>query len=150
MTHKKAIFLDIDGVIAISTDSESEHMIYDSDGLYPFTKQCVAILNRVLEATDADIVLSSTWRLDFNLEELDRIFRKNGVKKSPVSKTPEIHYDDRNLEIADYLKHNPTEKYVILDDLDIPGFGENFIWTDSGTGLSEAHIPQILKCLKDI
>jgi len=63
----KVIFLDIDGVLA--TD--------DSDYIY-FDKKCVEVLNSILEQVPAKIVVTSSWRLHFNLKGLRKMADRGG------------------------------------------------------------------------
>jgi hypothetical protein len=147
MKHNKIIFLDIDGVIAVSRDSDLEKQLFLAGQYYPFTPECVEVLNRIIEKTNAEIVLSSTWRLTLNLAELDEIFKKNKVIKSPIDVTCNIAIDQRELEINNYLANNSIEKFVILDDLDIVGFGQRFVKIDDKTGITEIHIERIVKQL---
>ena len=91
----KIIFLDIDGVLATNkefgmnrTKFQTKHPEAKELHIpYPFNPECVKIFNEILDETNAIIVLSSDWRLHWDLDGLDRIFKFNGVKKSPIALT---------------------------------------------------------------
>ena len=139
MVIDKAIILDIDGCIAttkqmlLSYKSKSYIKKYN---VYPFDKKCVNILNKILNVTSAEIILSSDWRLYFNLKELDEIFKINNVIKSPLLTTPKycgklsatLEYN-RMIQINNILNNNKINNYIIIDDLDLSNeFKENFIY----------------------
>ncbi len=121
------IILDIDGVIATEECSQKpNHELF----AYPFDKDCVAIFNEILLKTNAEIVLSSDWRLMYNNDIilLDELFKHNGVIKSPRDVTPNFGRN-REKEIASYLEKNidKINKFVILDDADLKIFPNNFV-----------------------
>jgi len=102
-----------------------------------FNDKAVKVLNSILEETGAEIVVSSDWKLYCTLEELQEMFIKYGVIKSPIDTTTnvELGYDKqyytkgelaeyRVMEIKSWLKHNPeVTHWVAVDDLDL---GEKF------------------------
>lgn len=132
------IFLDIDGVLATEECSfKPEHELY----AYPFNKDCVRIFNEILLETDAQIILSSDWRLMFHdLETLDLVFKHNGIIKSPVDITPNL--SNRSLEIETYIKENNIKSFVILDDMDLKVFPDKFIRCNINEGIKEAGIKE--------
>ena len=66
----KTIFLDIDGVLVLENIEMPEG---DTPPL--FNKECVKVLNEILSETNAIIVLSSDWRLMWDIKRLDFIFK---------------------------------------------------------------------------
>lgn len=165
---KPIFFLDIDGVIA--TDNEQYNIItkdFMNDNAwakalmvpYPFNDDCVQILNDIIEQTDADIVLSSDWKKHWILEQLDTIFKRNGVIKSPIDITEFIYCSMSNYEqnrayqIEEYIKKNNIKNYVIVDDMDLKYYLEtsnkHFVRTDGEFGIKEIGIKEnIIKILK--
>lgn len=175
---KKWIFLDIDGVLATNREfmrnTKNFHMsnkwAIELGVPYPFNKKCVEIFNEILDATDAEIILSSDWKFHWNLEQLDRIFKENGVKKSSVAVTEDhmvsMSWIDKNRasDIEAYLRNNnfiegeefnetPTCSWIIIDDLHVGEFFPEhlrdrvFLTTDSEgikkTGLKEKIIAKL-------
>ena len=83
---RRILFLDTDGVLV---NSRSQMMDYDDDDptlIYdqmnehptPIERRCVGELNRIIMATGASVVLSTTWRLDdkmrrFLVDSLDSV-----------------------------------------------------------------------------
>ena len=129
----KVIFLDIDGVLAThkqySTKKSSPYYLYEYD-VYPYDEKCVKILNEILEETDAEIILSSDWSLHYTLEQMDGIFKHNGIIKSPYDMVSQLARSmsrgdlNRGYSIDEYIAYHPDEfeHYVIIDDLDIRAY----------------------------
>ena len=138
---KPTIFLDIDGVLCTirqySLTHNSKSWLKDY-GCYPFDQKCVKVLNEILDRSDAQIVLSSDWRIEYSLEELDNIFKINGVKKSPIDITPDFFTnamflgDDRATEIMTYVAEHEIENWIAIDDLNMfDWLGDNFFYCKS-------------------
>jgi hypothetical protein len=149
----KTIFLDIDGVLATDKEFMGNRTKFrqkypDADRLripYPFNKRAVEVFNEILDATDAEIVLSSDWRLHWDLEELDEIFKFNGVNKSPINITSKYKRkmssdleDDRVHQIVLYKREHSLENWVAIDDLDLSfSLGDHFFKTKSNMGIKQ-------------
>ena len=153
----KVIFLDIDGVLA--TDKEfmtnrtkfrKKHPAMDELKVpYPWNKGAVKVLNEILDETEAEIVLTSDWRLHWNLDELKGIFTWNGVKKHPIAVTNVTYVSMSNLgmnrscEIDTYIVEHNIENYVVIDDLNIGKYmkitndDDKFFATKSSMGIKQ-------------
>lgn len=131
----KVIFLDIDGCIAThkeySTKKTSKRYLHDFQ-VYPFNEKCVEILNKILDETNAEIVLSSNWVLYFSLDQMQEIFKINGINKLPYDFVEQIALKlstsdevNRGYSIDNYIsQHNHQfRNYVIIDDLNIKQYG---------------------------
>ena len=151
----KIIFLDIDGVLATNkefamnrTKFQTKHPEAKEIRIpYPFNPGCVKIFNEILDETNAIIVLSSDWRFYWDLTDLDKIFKFNGVKKSPVSITSKMKRkmsseleDDRSFQIKTYVDEMLPEIWVAIDDLNLKSLGDNFIRTKDSEGLKKTGI----------
>ena len=133
----KIIFLDIDGVLATvnefftnRTKFRKKHYVAERVKIpYPFNHGCVNVFNEILLKTDSEIVLSSDWRKFWTLDELNMIFRFNGVIKSPIDVTEidpvSMSWLEKNRanEIGKYLLNNREIKnWVAIDDLNMSEF----------------------------
>ena len=156
----KTIFLDIDGVLATHKQyMMNQKKFWDKNDIakdlripYPFDPKCVKIFNEILDATGADIVLSSDWKEHFSLKDLDLIFKFNGVNKSPIDiTTSEIasfgnQTMNRAYQIGKYITDNDITNYVVIDDLNvgkymvITGDEDKFVLTDDFEGLKQLSI----------
>ena len=154
----KVIFLDHDGVVCLSDQwgsrfkkarkwmidqglSEHTPNVMNEAGrpilirLDNFDKKAVKVLNRILDETNAEIVVSSDWKLHATLEEMQELYHHYGVNKVPIDFTPKLKDFDsdsaglyswkgwlekaRILEIKEWLKTNEVESWVAVDDLDM-------------------------------
>ena len=137
----KIIFLDIDGVLA--TD-ESSKLLWHEEFLYPFDATCVSIFNRILDKTSAEIVLSSDWRIPFqDLNLLDRLFKHNGINRSPIAVTADFG-KNRSKEISSYIQKHSSKitSILILDDMDLKIRPKNFIKCSIEYGLNQPGIEE--------
>lgn len=134
---KNIIFLDIDGVL--NSDKEGEYI----GRIRGVDNEHLEKLKTICSLLDADIVLSSTWKIfwDTDLTE-DGVESWKGRSKKRygrylnlrleefglkiADKTDEIGWSLRGMEIRKWLEDHPlTENFVILDD-------EDFHWRDHG------------------
>lgn len=99
----KVIFLDIDGVMTSNTLNAE---IYKNASDYPFSKECVDTINKILKINNAKIILTSSWRTVFNVEKQCEIFKANGVIQVPYDQTEDLGYENRSIEIRKYLEEN--------------------------------------------
>jgi len=137
-------FLDIDGVLATTTQFHINPKKYHpKHDCYPFDKKCVAVFNEIIAEVNPIIILSSTWRKFYTIDEMNEIFEWNGVNAKISDVTPSIKndeeffttatdiYEKRASEILDYLEEHPIEKYIVLDDYDLSPWitSEHFVRT---------------------
>jgi hypothetical protein len=148
MIFDKVIFLDIDGVMnSVATPFGAGR------GLASFLDpNNVAVLNHIVRATGAVIVVTSTWRLTMSIEQLRAHFAEAGCVAEIVDTTPDVDAYRRDREIRAWLaaQREPPRRFVILDDdremCDLAG---RLIRTDQMTGLSAREQPQVLALLAD-
>lgn len=131
----KVLFLDIDGVLNSATDffelRKFGHPVNEVQGSKVINRGHLALLQQIIEDTSAKIVLSSTWRLIYSLDEMYEMFtaRDFSLPREVLHDiTPSLsrgfsdeHYRHRGGEIREYLKAHPeVEKFLILDDIGPP------------------------------
>lgn len=115
----KVIFLDFDGVLNVIPQG---HDYYG--GI--FHPEFVENLKRLLDETDAKLVISSSWR-HMGLERLNMMWSHRGYPGEIIGITPDLwrrvedeEYHERMQrgdEIEAWLNQHPeVENYVILDD----------------------------------
>lgn len=112
----KVIFLDVDGVL-----NSQEYWDRVGNAFRERFNQIdvdkIVLLNQIIEATQAKIVISSCWRL-LHYEELLDILSKKGLVGEIIGMTPSLSLV-RGLEIQKWLDGNPNvTRFVILDDSD--------------------------------
>lgn len=135
----KFIFLDIDGVL-----NSLRTVVAVKEGIRnymdPVAVQLLAVLHK---ATKAEIVVSSTWRKEFELEAIRQFLVRAGWENPPVLryKTPELDHGFRGEEVAQFLdslvqEGKVVESYAIFDD------GSDF-YTDRPDGHIRAKISRL-------
>jgi hypothetical protein len=138
MKEKPTLFIDIDGVLATSTQfNVNRNKYHPQYNCYRFDKKCVNVLNQIIDAADPDLVLSSDWKTHFNLDAMNDIFEWNCINKKLIGFTPKLpieYYtlpfmcEQRALEIIQYNKEQNINNFAIVDDLDLTQwFPNNFI-----------------------
>ena len=145
------IFLDVDGVLNNEEHilklvellgKEQYFQLHKDLGEMPFDYRSVQLVKKLVEETGAEIVLSSTWRL--NPKYIEALEKFTGLKVS--NKTPRLPYLIRGQEIAQYLyKHREVTNYVIIDDDSdmLEEQKEHFVQVDAKKGFT---VTEMLKC----
>jgi len=129
----KVIFLDIDGVLVIGDFTTG-----------CFNEDTVSQLARVVQETKANIVLSSSWRL--NEIATQKVRNKLSEQNLSIfSQTASWPGEDRPKEILAWLdsweKENPTQpvsNWIVIDDMDLSfhsAIRPNFVLTTMELGL---------------
>ena len=122
-TASAVLFLDCDGVLAtvraLTFDfEEGDTTLVQHPGgtLTPLERRCLAQLRRVVEATDAMIVLSTTWRLVPEMRDcLTTALEATGMRGRVLGDTPKL--SDRGAEVGAWLAAHPeVTRFAILDD----------------------------------
>lgn len=110
----KIVFLDFDGVL------NSEQSLRQLGTRFRFGESSISALNKVLWQTGARLVITSTWRAEYTLQEIVGLLERNGVLTKRVAGKTQILGKKRELEIDAWLRSVPyaVSSYVILDDND--------------------------------
>lgn len=109
------IFLDIDGVMVPASSWKRTELL--SDGFAAFSSKAVSSLQRILSATGATIVLTTSHKSNYTVEEWQEIFRVRGII-APIEKLDDNAGDlSRKDEILNWLGNNfDGSSFVIIDD----------------------------------
>lgn len=167
---KATIFLDIDGVLAPIPYPPDEELDQKVAELFPnkpipkrygwgfFSKEDLTVIShsyfseaavqnlekliqRVQEVAQCRIVISSSWRLCGNLDEVKEMLKKHSFCQHIIDKTPDLLFRGRGLEISSWLNENKAlENYAIFDDCDYGVFRDhrrNFVHVDREKLLTE-------------
>lgn len=151
------IFLDIDGVLNSRQSMLKKHQTTE----YPITKIedkttwpdpiLVSRLNKIIEITDSNIVISSVWR-SLGLDRIIEILEKVGVKSKVIGITAKLSGLSRGEEIQNWLDFSSQvitiSNFVILDDdSDMPGLESNLVKTDNEVGLQDEDVEKAIEIL---
>ncbi len=117
----KVIFLDIDGVVNSAFSKARCQGFIGIDG------PKVALLKQIIDATDAKIVLTSTWKIDYEKYMSDGFhykvgkylrekLREHNLEIYDTTTRYETNLAHRGEGIYNYVKENKVDNFVILDD----------------------------------
>lgn len=115
-----------------------------------FDPRAVANLHKIVAATNARIVISSSWRYIHRLGSLRMMWSVRELPYEIYEVIPAgASYISRGEEIGCYLKAHPTDNYVIIDDLD--DFTESqhshFVETNPIVGITEKDANKAIRIL---
>ncbi len=120
----KALFLDIDGVIATPTSVRLNYLLGRGPERQWYDGVALSYVGRLVAETGAVVVLTSTWRRDMDSGNalvraiMDNLLEQLAAVGAPVfDATPVLVGHDRSAEIGAWLEEHPCEAYVIFDDL---------------------------------
>lgn len=156
----KIVFLDIDGVL------NHEYCKTLLHGIFFVENDKIVLLKELLDATDAKVVLSSTWRMgwhDLDKGELtqnakDFIALKDKLVEFGVDlfdKTEDINYDSRGEEIEKWINDfessgGKLDSFVILDDMNgkyLRPVSKFHVRTSVVNGLQPKHVKKAIQIL---
>jgi HAD domain in Swiss Army Knife RNA repair proteins len=137
------IFLDFDGVL-----NDRKWLVRDGarDDLDP---ERVKLLNWLVRATEAKIVISSSWRILHPLEELQLILDRAGFLGEILGVTPGGG-GVRGTQIQRWIDSNNFKgQFVILDDdSDMEHLMDRLVKTNFETGLQPQHVKSAIALLR--
>lgn len=124
---KPIIFLDIDGVLnrngldyhARTGTTRHRRGAYrpPGDPRWTIRPELVDRLNAIVQTTGAEVVITSSWRLERSLSWIRSELRAAGFVGLVVSCTSRLTGERRGAEIRAWLdEHAPVPRFVILDD----------------------------------
>jgi hypothetical protein len=154
MTLPRIIFLDIDGVLNSGKSlHEQRRLDPDSrDWADMLDVDAVRLLNELILATGAKIVVSSTWRYALSLDELRDVLGRKGCVGEIVDVTPDrpsVMGRCRGDQIAEWLGCHFVGSWVILDDnSDMGCLSHRLVQTSFATGLRRRHIDAARRLLE--
>ena len=152
----KIIFLDIDGVLNCVTTKER---IPGSKLLLGMEDIKIRYLKEIVDRTDAKIVLTSTWKVDWFKDDKDNNGKYGRYLDSKFKEFDLLIYDktdyhiqDRGSEIYKYLNiHNDIDKWIVIDDYIFKDYDEDIrrhlVKTTFEEGLQRKHISEAIQLL---
>lgn len=162
------LFLDIDGML--NTERQHDRCVnlgadqVDNFG-YAFDPDAVANLERIVNESGADIVISSSWKM-WGLDAMQRMWARRDLPSKVIGITPNTESDEMLLSIDLDLMDIPAIKgseikewlttdgyevthYAILDDLPdmLPEQESHFVQTDPRIGITKEDANQVIEIL---
>ena len=173
----KLIFLDFDGVINSHKFLASVHYGEADDGFYDVQREAeffaanpgldridlrqldptrVALINEIIEATGAKVVVSSSHRYGKSVAQLQAILEYHGFKGEVVGKTPDmfdslVDFVGREDEIVGFLCFDAASVscscFIIIDDCPMDAYADRAVTTSLSTGITPDHVKQAIVLL---
>lgn len=149
----RIVFLDIDGVLNNAGSFKSAQ-------IDPLDSKAIQLLNDLVSATGACIVISSSWRIGNTLHWIQLMMARAGFEfpERIIGATMEISdktnggiwvSKTRGQEIALWLEQVSVDSFVILDDddEDMDPVKDHLIKTTFEKGLLKEHVERAKKLL---
>lgn len=123
--------------------------------------EAIALVNRIIDATGAVVVISSSWRHGKSHQRLEVPLKRRGFTGKVIDATPLFLKDkesndilvasERGHEIHDWLSRHPdVTSFIVLDDNgDMDKVRHRFIQTDFDHGIQDVHVVQAIDMLNE-
>ena len=151
----KIIFLDFDGVL--NTEHYQGLLQYqgkpwqDEHGAF-FDPNAVKQLKRIIDATDADIVVESSWKY-LGLDAMKKLWEVRNLPGTIIDITPSLLGKNKGVEIASWLSNYAKQdiRYVIIDDeyVILDSQLPHFILTNPYEGITEEQANRAISMLNE-
>ncbi|MBE6284689.1 MAG: hypothetical protein E7098_10160 [Mediterranea massiliensis] len=151
----KIIFLDFDGVL--NTEHYQGLLQYqgkpwqDEYGAF-FDPKAVKQLKRIIDATDADIVVESSWKY-LGLDAMREMWIARDLPGKVIDITPSLLGKNKGVEIASWLSKYAKQdiRYVIIDDeyVILDSQLPHFILTNPYEGITEEQANRAISMLNE-
>ncbi len=111
------ILLDIDGVMVPANSWKRPEFL--SDGFAAFSSKSTDALKKIILATNAHIILTTSHKSKYTLLQWIEMFRSRGININNIDRLTDNYSNlNRKQEILDWYNSNAitNEHFVILDD----------------------------------
>lgn len=168
MNKSSLLFLDIDGVLNSDNflkeglKKNLKHSYGDVgdgwenawDSVWEIDDRAVELLNKIIVKTDCKIVLSSSWRFNWTLNNFIKMLRCHNFKFDKdvlIGMTPLVDLSYRGAEIQKWIDENKFEgRFAIVDDNDdMKELKSHLFLTTFDEGLTEDIAESIIKYFND-
>jgi hypothetical protein len=131
---QKIIFIDVDGPLAWGTWGNGRISLSQGSGMftipYPWVEEDCSALRKIIDITEAKLVLSSDWKMHYSYLQMKRVFEYYGIPGYHLIDTtthldlwkklsrPPIEWE-RASQIAKWVKDNKIRHWIAIDDLNL-------------------------------
>lgn len=124
------------------------------DGFPIFSNKAISALNEIISKSNSDILLTTSHKYRFSLEEWNEIFIKRGIHVNSIERLPRnTNHLTRSEEIQKWFTvNNQIKDFVIIDDdkslNNLPiNLKNRLVLTKPLIGLNESHVSEALRIL---
>lgn len=149
------LYLDIDGVM-IPANSWRRLEILE-DGFPEFSVKAIKAIDRIISKSNADIVLTTSHKSKYSLEEWKNIFKRRNINVNKITRLPEnINHLSRKDELLSWFTANNTDdNFIIIDDDKslnaLPNFlKDKLIQTSASVGLTDYLADEALEIIQNL
>jgi hypothetical protein len=166
----RVLFLDMDGVVNSARyfevlskrgyrkakgKAKAEARLTQATFVSMIDPATIPLLNDIVARGNADVVISSSWRVPWSFTDIAEMLRQRGFVGSVIGATPygvelpsDVEYA-RGHEIAAWLaEHEGVESFAILDDnSDMAHLLPRLVQTTWGLGLLPEHVEPAVRLL---
>lgn len=152
---RAVLFLDVDGVVnhwALYAAREGRTDLGD-EGEW-VDPECVARVQRIVDATGCAIVLSSAWRLIVGRARTEAVLQSQGLRAPFLDATEDLTdlvtlRDRRGAEVMEWLsRHALCDRWVVIDDDVVDVDPTRFVRTNIAVGLTDADVERAISILR--
>ncbi|QTD36499.1 hypothetical protein JL193_10095 [Polaribacter batillariae] len=135
------LYLDIDGVMVPANSWRRPEIL--EDGFPEFSTKATRSLNRIISNSSADIVLTTSHKHKYTLNEWKNIFRRRNININKISRLPRnTKHLNRKEELIKWFNNKRENQFLIIDDdKSLNGLPQylknNLIQTSGSVGLTE-------------
>ena len=119
---------------------------------YSFDHNAVKQLKRIIDATDADIVVESSWKY-LGLDAMKELWKVRNLPGTMIDITPSLLGKNKGVEIASWLSKYAKQdiRYVIIDDeyVILDSQLPHFILTNPYEGITEEQANRAISMLNE-
>jgi uncharacterized protein (DUF1499 family) len=153
----KVLFIDFDGVLNNRNHwflVAAEEIDYENPSSH-LSETLIGRLNKIVESTNCNVVISSAWRYHHSLADLKKFLKEKGFKHSEkvIDVTKNISPRNREIEVEEWLtRHSDVTKFAIVDDVEFffpETYPKEFVQTNADDGLTENNVKRVIEILKD-
>lgn len=147
------ILLDIDGVMIPSNSWKRPEIL--NDGFPDFSNTAVRALNKIIDKTHAKIILTTSHKSNYSINQWVNIFENRGIQINSIEKLPDnVNHQSRKNEVFDWFERVYKLQYnydfVIIDDdkslNDLPKkLKERLVLTSGIIGLTTEQADEIIR-----
>ena len=148
------ILLDIDGVM-VPANSWRQPEIH-SDGFPVFSPRAVNALQRILDETNASILLTTSHKSKYTPAQWRNFLRARGINARRIDRLPDnLLQANRREEILNWYSEHPRSlrgTVIIDDDKQLgalpPDLKQRLVLTSPSVGLTDEHVQQAISILR--
>lgn len=110
------LYLDIDGVMVPANSWRRPEIL--EDGFPEFSSKAVESLDRIISKSSANIVLTTSHKHKYTLEEWSNIFRRRNIHVKKITRLPEntTHLSRKDELIRWFNEKHIKDNFIIIDD----------------------------------